>query len=84
MILPMKKISFMKIDTQGFDLKVLKGSIKTIEQHRMPIIFEYENTLEDKMKFRFDDYIYFFNQVNYKFITAVNNNFLVLPNEKAK
>lgn len=77
-----KKISFMKIDVQGFDLKVLKGSIKTIEKHRMPIIFEYENTLENKMKFRFDDYIYFFNQVNYKFITAVNNNFLVLPNEK--
>ena len=49
----------------------------------MPIIFEYENTLEDKMGFRFDDFIIFFNKINYRFITAVNNNFLVLPNEKS-
>ena len=46
----------MKIDVQGFDLNVLKGSIETIKKHRMPIIFEYENTLEDKMGFRFDDF----------------------------
>jgi len=71
----------MKIDVQGFDLNVLKGSIKTIKRHRMPIIFEYENTLEDKMNFRFDDFIIFFNKINYRFVTAVNNNFLVLPNK---
>ena len=76
-----KKISFMKIDVQGFDLNVLKGSIKTIKRHRMPIIFEYENTLEDKMNFKFDDFIIFFNKINYRFVTAVNNNFLVLPNK---
>ena len=71
----------MKIDVQGFDLNVLKGSIETIKKHRMPIIFEYENTLEDKMNFRFDDFIIFFNKINYRFVTAVNNNFLVLPNK---
>ena len=76
-----KKISFMKIDVQGWDLKVLKGSIETIQKHRMPIIFEYENTLENKMNFKFDDFVIFFNKINYKFITVVNNNFLVMPNE---
>ena len=78
-----KKISFMKIDVQGWDLKVLKGSLETIKKHRMPIVFEYENTLENKMNFRFDDFITFFNKINYRFITVVNNNFLVLPNEKS-
>jgi len=76
-----KKISFMKIDVQGWDLKVLKGSIETIQKHRMPIVFEYENTLENKMNFKFDDFVIFFNKINYKFITVVNNNFLVMPNE---
>ena len=33
----------MKIDVQGWDLKVLEGSVHTIEKNRMPIIFEYEN-----------------------------------------
>tara|TARA_B110000003_G_scaffold275632_1_gene318829 strand:- start:311 stop:1117 length:807 start_codon:yes stop_codon:yes gene_type:complete len=78
-----KKISFMKIDVQGFDLNVLKGSLETIKKHRMPIVFEYENTLEDKMNFRLDDFVTFFNKINYRFITVVNNNFLVLPNEKS-
>ena len=35
----------MKIDVQGMDLKVLKGSKKTILKHKMPIIFEYEDIL---------------------------------------
>ena len=48
----------------------------------MPIVFEYENTLEDKMNFRLDDFVTFINKINYRFITVVNNNFLVLPNEK--
>ena len=78
-----KKISFMKIDVQGWDLKILKGSLKTIKKNRMPNVFEYENTLENKMNFRFDDFKTFFNKINYRFITAVNNNFLALPNEKS-
>jgi hypothetical protein len=78
-----KKISFMKIDVQGWDLKILKGPLKTIKKHRMPNVFEYENTLENKMNFRFDDFKTFFNKINYRFITAVNNNFLALPNEKS-
>ena len=36
----------MKIDVQGYDLDVLKGSEKTILKHKMPIIFEYEEKFE--------------------------------------
>ena len=76
-----KKISFMKIDVQGWDLKVLNGSINTIKKNRMPIIFEYEQVLEKKMNYTLDDFINFFKKIDYKFITSENNNFLVIPAE---
>ena len=71
----------MKIDVQGWDLKVLNGAIKTIEKNRMPIIFEYENIFEKEMNYSFNDFVIFFNDLNYKFKTVDNNNFLVLPKE---
>ena len=79
-----KKISFMKIDVQGWDLKVLKGSVNTINIHRMPIIFEYEKQFENQMNINFSDYINFFERINYKFMTTFNSNFLVVPSEQKK
>ncbi len=76
-----KKISFMKIDVEGWDLKVLEGSLKTIQQNRMPIIFEYASEYEKKMDYSLDDYVNFFKSINYKFLTSQNNNFLVIPKE---
>ena len=71
----------MKVDVQGWDLKVLNGSINTIKKNRMPIIFEYEQVLERKMNYTLDDFINFFKRIDYKFITSENNNFLVIPVE---
>ena len=41
-----QKISFMKIDVQGYDLKILKGAEKTIKKNKMPIIIEYSEEFE--------------------------------------
>ena len=76
-----KKISLMKIDVQGWDLKVLRGSIKTIKKNRMPIIFEYEEIFEKEMNYNFEDFLILFKNLDYKFKTVINNNFLVLPKE---
>ena len=76
-----KKISFMKVDVQGWDLKVLNGSINTIKKNRMPIIFEYEQELEKQMNYTLDDFINFFKKIDYKFVTSENNNFLAIPVE---
>ena len=76
-----KKVSFIKIDVQGWDLKVINGSLNTIKLNRMPIIFEYETEFENKMKYKLDDYINFFKKIDYEFITSVKNNLLVLPSE---
>ena len=47
----------------------------------MPIIFEYEHIFEKKMKYSFEDFVKFFGELDYKFETVVDNNFLVLPKE---
>ena len=47
----LKKISFFKIDVQGYDLNVLKGAKNTILKHKMPIMFEYEKDFENEFDF---------------------------------
>ncbi len=75
-----KKISFMKIDIQGLDLEGMMGARKTIKEHRMPIIFEYENFFQNELNFNFQDYINFVNGIEYKFEKIIGcNNFLILP-----
>lgn len=74
-------ISFMKIDIQGSDLFALRGAVNTIQKHRMPIIFEYEQNLQLEFGTSFQDYVNFFREINYRFESQIlNNNFLMLPN----
>ena len=76
-----KKISFFKIDVQGFDLEVLKGSKNTILKHKMPIIFEYEEEFEKYYNYTFSDFKNFISEVNYKIETNLDGkNILILPN----
>lgn len=75
-----KKISFLKIDVQGYDLKVLIGSKKTIMKHRMPIMFEYEVDFEKYFNYNFDSFEKFIKEINYKISKNFDNkNFLILP-----
>jgi FkbM family methyltransferase len=73
-------ISFMKIDIQGSDLFALKGAVKTINQHKMPILFEYEEPLQEKFGTSFQDYVDFVNEIDYKFDrTIMRINYLIVP-----
>ena len=74
-----KKISLMKIDVEGWDFKVLKGSIETIKKNQMPIIFEYAPEYEKKMNYNLNDFINFFKELDYIFLTSFKNNYLVIP-----
>jgi FkbM family methyltransferase len=38
-----RRVSFLKIDTQGFEWDVLQGATQTIHEHRPAIIFEHED-----------------------------------------
>ena len=33
------------------------------------------------MNYQFEDFVNFIKKINYKFVTVVNNNFLIVPNE---
>ena len=75
-----KPISFMKVDVQGGDLFALQGAMKTIEENKMPILFEYEYLFENAMPHNFQDYVDFVSQINYKFVKVIDGqNYLILP-----
>jgi FkbM family methyltransferase len=77
-----KKISFIKIDTQGMDLKVMKGAKRIITQNQCPVIFEYEEDLEKKHGHTFQDVVNFVKEINYSFYKVIYNiNYLIVPNK---
>ncbi len=74
-----KKISFMKVDVQGFDLEVLKGAKKTILEEKMPIIFEYEKDFEKDFNYKFVDFENFISEINYKISSRIDDsNYLII------
>jgi FkbM family methyltransferase len=76
-------VSFMKIDIEGGELFALKGSVKTIDRYRMPIIFEYGSYYQDELGLCFQDYVDFVEKINYRFDKIIDNiNYLIIPNGK--
>ncbi len=75
-----EQISFMKIDIEGADIFALRGAKNTIMKHRMPIIFEYTQHMQQEFKTSFEDYVAFARSVNYKFVEVVMGyNYLIVP-----
>ena len=59
---------------------LLKGSKKTILNHKMPIIFEYEEKFEKEFNYTFRDFENFINEINYKIETKIDEiNYLIVP-----
>ena len=78
-----QEISFVKIDIQGGDLFAMQGAVKTIEEYRMPILFEYEYLFEDELNLSFQEYVDFVAGIGYRFAKVINgNNYLILPKER--
>ena len=73
-----RPVSFMKVDVQGGDLLALRGARRTIDRHRMPIIFEYEYLFEDELGLKFQEYVDFVQSIGYRFDKVLKgNNFLI-------
>ena len=72
----------MKIDVQGYDLEVLKGSKKTIIKQKMPIIFEYEEDFAKDFNYSFKSFENFFKRDNIcsfiRLIIFINLNFTII------
>lgn len=73
-------VSFMKVDVQGGDLLAMRGAVRTIARHRMPIVFEYEYRFEDEYGLCFQDCVDFVSSIDYRFHKVINGqNYLVVP-----
>ena len=65
-----KDISFLKIDTEGFDLFVLKGFDWDNQKHPDVIVTEFENNKTLPLGYSFFDQADFLQQQNYKLISS--------------
>jgi FkbM family methyltransferase len=69
-VLPIK---ILKIDTEGMDLSVLKGSTRLINRDNPIIIFEYNNYVAHE---KFQEYVEFLDSINYNYKQIGEYNFL--------
>lgn len=75
-------ISFIKVDIQGADLFALQGAINTIKKYKPAIIFEYEEQFQETFGTKFQDYVDFVSEINYRFEKTIDGiNYLLLPND---
>lgn len=61
----MKKLDFIKVDTEGNDLKVLKGGKKIIKELRPYIVLEYEESSWKHSNSTFESLLDFMKDINY-------------------
>jgi FkbM family methyltransferase len=64
----LEKVKFIKIDTQGSDLKVLLGAKQTIRRCRPVIVFEYEQQLSQSHQSPRAEYERFFEEMGYELV----------------
>jgi FkbM family methyltransferase len=75
-----RPVSFLKIDTAGSDLFVLRGGRETILRHQMPVLFKYEQQFQSKFGTTFEDYIDFVKSIDYRIQEVVDEiNYLIVP-----
>ncbi len=61
-----EKLHLIKVDCQGADLRVLRGSVKTIEAERPLLLFEYEAQPAKYIGDTLHAYIGFLNEIKYE------------------
>jgi FkbM family methyltransferase len=82
--LAIENISFIKVDTQGSDLIVLRGAVETIKRTNPVIVFEYEKVFSENHSLTFDEHIEFFKHLGFSLRVVRNQgdkqiDFLALP-----
>lgn len=67
-----KRLDFIKIDTDGHELEVLKGAQKVISKFSPIIIFEVGIYVMEERNIDFSDYLKFFDFLNYSLFNSKN------------
>jgi FkbM family methyltransferase len=63
--LALENVALIKVDTQGADLRVLRGAEGTIRRCRPTVLFEWERDLGFQHGAALEDYYAFFNELGY-------------------
>ena len=77
-----KKIDFIKIDTDGHEYEVFSGAKNTISTLRPTIIFELGLYVMTEKNFDFDFYWNYFHPLNYKLYDSDNMDEITIENYK--
>lgn len=67
-----ERLDFIKIDTDGHELEVLKGGKKVIDKFNPPIIFELGIYAMNERGIDFSDYLEFFDSLTYSLFNSKN------------
>ncbi len=73
-------IHLIKIDTDGHELKVLKGACETLKKCRPFIVFEIGLYVMEEQQIEFDDFYTYLNRLGYSLLNAKNGKAITLRN----
>ena len=74
------KINLIKIDTDGHELRVLKGARRTVAKHVPYIVFELGIYVMQEMGIEFEQFYDYFVALNYKLLNVKNGRNITLQN----
>lgn len=75
-----KKVDLIKIDTEGHELSVLNGAVKTIESFKPVVIFETGQYQMTEQGVCFTDYLDVFIPLGYRLVCLQNNKDITIKN----
>lgn len=78
------KISYIKIDTEGFEFFILKGGLLTINKHRPIIQMEWNKNNLLQCDVDYNDIIKMIYSINYITLSIVGEELFLIPKEKEK
>jgi FkbM family methyltransferase len=76
----LKRVDFIKIDTDGHELEVLRGARHTIAKHHPAIIFEVGAYVMKERGIMFDHYLAFFEELGYELIDSKSGRSITRKN----
>lgn len=73
------KVSFIKVDCQGYDLKVMKGAKNTIQKHKPVVVFEWEVDMSAIFGDTIEDVFDFFSTLDYEVTKIEKDDWIGVP-----
>lgn len=73
------RVSFIKVDCQGYDLKVMRGAKNIIQKYKPIVVFEWESEMSAMFGDTMEDVIKFFSELNYEVTKIKKDDWIGVP-----